>query len=110
MTGTPSPAPTRMGHPEGEAELMAKHTEGPRVIRCKGSWLEMGRQYGEELRADIANASHAIEELALAAGHDRVGLKLASMITSRSLKNFRPDGMSWSGSRRDRLSRSKTYC
>ena len=54
---------------------MAEHTEGPRVIRCKGSWLEMGRQYGEELRADIAHASRAIEELAVAAGHDRMSLK-----------------------------------
>src|SRR5262249_1512192 len=54
---------------------MAEHTEGPRVIRCKGSWPEMGRQYGEELRADIAHASHAIEELAIAAGHDRKSLK-----------------------------------
>ena len=54
---------------------MAEHTEGPRVIRAKGSWLEMGRQYGEELRADIAHAFHAIEELAMAAGHDRAGLK-----------------------------------
>ncbi len=50
-------------------------TEGPRVIRCKGSWLEIGRQYGEELRADIAHASRAIEELAMAAGHDRMSLK-----------------------------------
>src|SRR4029077_10974001 len=32
---------------EGEAEPMAEHTEGPRVIRCKGSWLEIGRQYGK---------------------------------------------------------------
>jgi hypothetical protein len=54
---------------------MAEHTEGPRVIRCKGSWLEIGRQYGEELRADIAHASRAIEELAMAAGHDRMSLK-----------------------------------
>src|SRR5258708_19719215 len=60
---------------EGEAEPMAEHTEGPRVIRCKGSWLEIGRQYGEELRADIAHASRAIEELAMAAGHDRMSLK-----------------------------------
>ena len=54
---------------------MAEHTEGPHVIRCKGSWLEIGRQYGEELRADIAHASRAIEELAIAAGHDRMSLK-----------------------------------
>jgi Acyl-coenzyme A:6-aminopenicillanic acid acyl-transferase len=54
---------------------MTKHTEGPRVIRCKGSWLEIGRQYGEELRAEIAHAAHAIEELAIAAGHDRMSLK-----------------------------------
>lgn len=54
---------------------MAVHTEGPRVIRCKGSWLEMGRQYGEELRAEIAHASRAIEELAIAAGYDRMSLK-----------------------------------
>jgi hypothetical protein len=79
---------------------MAEHTEGPRVIRCKGSWLEIGRQYGEELRADIAQASRAIEELAVAAGHDRMSLKA----------RIPPDGMSWSGSRRDRASRSKTYC
>ena len=30
-------------------------------------WLEIGRQYGEELRAGIAHASRAIEELAMAA-------------------------------------------
>jgi acyl-CoA:6-aminopenicillanic acid acyl transferase len=54
---------------------MAERREGPRVIRCKGSWLEIGRQYGEELRAGIAHASHAIEELAVAAGHDRGSLK-----------------------------------
>jgi len=54
---------------------MAEHTEGPRVIRCKGSWLEIGRQYGEELRAEIAHAARAIEELAIAAGHDRMSLK-----------------------------------
>lgn len=54
---------------------MAEHTEGPRVIRCKGSWLEIGRQYGEELRADIAHASRVIRELAVAAGHDRMSLK-----------------------------------
>jgi hypothetical protein len=35
----------------------------------------MGRQYGEELRADMAHASRAVEELALAAGHDRMSLK-----------------------------------
>jgi len=46
---------------------MAEHAEGPRVIRGKGSWLEIGRQYGEELRADIARAARAIEELAMAA-------------------------------------------
>lgn len=54
---------------------MAEHKEGPRVIRCKGSWLEIGRQYGEELRTEIADASRAIEELAIAAGHDRMSLK-----------------------------------
>ena len=54
---------------------MAEHTEGLRVIRCKGSWLEIGRQYGEELRADIAHASRAIEELTMAAGYDRMSLK-----------------------------------
>jgi hypothetical protein len=54
---------------------MAEHPEGPRVIRCKGSWLEIGRQYGEELRAEIAHASRAIEELAIAAGYDRISLK-----------------------------------
>jgi hypothetical protein len=54
----------RWSHQEGEAEPMTEHTEGPPVIRCKGSWLEIGRQYGEELRADIAHASRAIEELA----------------------------------------------
>jgi len=54
---------------------MAEHTEEPRVIRCKGSWLEIGRQYGEELRAEIAHAFGAIEELAIAAGHDRMSLK-----------------------------------
>jgi hypothetical protein len=54
---------------------MAEQTKGPRVIRCKGSWLEIGRQYGEELRTDIAHASRAIEELAVAAGHDRMSLK-----------------------------------
>src|SRR5580700_3832669 len=54
---------------------MAEHAEGPRVIRGKGSWLEIGRQYGEELRAEIAHASRAIEELAMAAGHDRMSLK-----------------------------------
>ena len=58
---------------------MAEHTEGPRVIRCKGSWLEIGRQYGEELRADIAHASRAIEELAMAAGHDRMSLKATAL-------------------------------
>ena len=46
-----------------------------RCIRCKGSWLEIGRQYGEELRTDVAHASRAIEELAIAAGHDRMSLK-----------------------------------
>jgi hypothetical protein len=54
---------------------MAEHAEGPRVIRGKGSWLEIGRQYGEELRAEIAHASRAIEGLAIAAGHDRMSLK-----------------------------------
>jgi Acyl-coenzyme A:6-aminopenicillanic acid acyl-transferase len=54
---------------------MAEHTEGPRVIRGKGSWLEIGRQYGEELRVEIAHARSAIEELAIAAGYDRVSLK-----------------------------------
>ena len=54
---------------------MAERTEGPRVIHGKGSWLEIGRQYGEELRADIAHASRAIEELAVAAGHDRMSLR-----------------------------------
>jgi hypothetical protein len=54
---------------------MAGHTEGPRVIRGKGSWLEIGQQYGEELRTDIAHASRAIEDLAMAAGHDRLSLK-----------------------------------
>ena len=57
--------------------MAGQGTEGPRVIRCKG-WarvLEIGRQYGEELRADIAHASRAIEELAIAAGHDRMSLK-----------------------------------
>ena len=65
----------RWSHQEGEDEPMAGHAEGPRVIRCKGSWLEIGRQYGEELRADIAHASRAIEELAMAAGHDRMSLR-----------------------------------
>src|SRR5690242_3409990 len=65
----------RRSHQEGEAEPMAEHTEGPRVIRCKGSWLEIGRQYGEELRAEIAHAARALEELAVAAGHDRMSLK-----------------------------------
>lgn len=54
---------------------MAERTEGPRVVRCRGSWLEIGRQYGEELRADIAHAFRAVEELAMAAGHDRVSLR-----------------------------------
>jgi hypothetical protein len=54
---------------------MAERTEGPRVVRCKGSWLEIGRQYGEELRDDIAHAFRAVEELAVAAGHDRRGLR-----------------------------------
>jgi hypothetical protein len=54
---------------------MAEHMEGPRVIRCKGSWLEIGRQYGEELRAEIAHASRAIEELAITAGYGRMSLK-----------------------------------
>jgi hypothetical protein len=49
--------------------------EGPRVIRGKGSWLEIGRQYGEELRTEIAHAFRAIEELAIAAGYDRMRLK-----------------------------------
>jgi len=69
------PASTTMESSGRRTEPMAEHTEGPRVIRCKGSWLEMGRQYGEELRADIAHASRAIEELAIAAGHDRMSLK-----------------------------------
>lgn len=47
----------------------------PRVIRGTGSWLEIGRQYGEELRAGIAQAFGAVEELAVAAGHDRPGLR-----------------------------------
>jgi len=54
---------------------VAGQTGGPRVIRGKGSWLEIGRQYGEELRADIAHASRAVQELAIAAGHDRMGLR-----------------------------------
>jgi hypothetical protein len=60
---------------KGESGNMAERTDGPHVIRCKGSWLEMGRQYGEELRADIAHASCAIEELAMAAGYTRMSLK-----------------------------------
>src|ERR1700733_10228001 len=60
---------------EGEAEPMAEHTGGPRVIRCKGSWLEIGRQYGEEIRGEITLSSHAIEELAISPGHDRTSLK-----------------------------------
>jgi hypothetical protein len=47
----------------------------PRVVRGTGSWLEIGRQYGEELRADIAQAFLAVEELAIAAGHDRLRLR-----------------------------------
>lgn len=54
---------------------MAEHAVAPRVVHCKGSWLEIGRHYGEELRADIAHAFRAIEELAMAAGYDRIGLK-----------------------------------
>src|SRR5260370_28041289 len=73
---------------EGEAEAMAEHAEGPRVIRCKGSWLEIGRQYGEELRADIAHASRAIEELAMAAGHDRMSLKARINDYSHYAKNL----------------------
>jgi hypothetical protein len=53
---------------------MAGQVEGPRVIRGDGSWLEIGRQYGEELRAEIADAARAIEALAVAAGHDRARL------------------------------------
>ena len=56
-------------------EPIAEPTEGPPVVRCQGSWLEMGRQYGEELRAEVADASRAIEELAMAAGYDRAGLR-----------------------------------
>jgi hypothetical protein len=65
----------RWNHLEGEPSPMAEHTKGPRVIRCEGSWLEIGRQYGEELRADIAHAFRAIEKLAMAAGHDRMSLR-----------------------------------
>src|SRR5215471_11045135 len=54
---------------------MAEHPQEPPVISCQGSWLEIGRQYGEELRAGIAHAARAIEELAMAAGHDRMSLQ-----------------------------------
>src|SRR5215472_11026559 len=69
------PASTRMESSGRRTEPMAEHTEEPRVIRCKGSWLEIGRQYGEELRGEIAHAYRAIEELAIAAGHDGISLK-----------------------------------
>src|SRR5215468_1277227 len=100
----------RWSHQEGEAEPMAEHAEGPRVIRCKGSWFEIGRQYGEELRADIAHASRAIEELVMAAGHDRMSLKarINDYIPYAQKLPARWDELV--GSRRDRVSRSKTYC
>jgi hypothetical protein len=36
----------------------------------------------------------------MAAGHDRVSLKARVNACIPTLSNFRPDGMSWSGSRR----------
>src|SRR5262245_51616276 len=47
----------RWSHQEGEAEPMAEHTGRPRVIRCKGSWLEMGRQYGSGFAMGVQSTS-----------------------------------------------------
>ena len=65
----------------GEAENVLRLGQTGRTAIADGEVLlrvhaagvdrgEIGRQYGEELRADIAHASRAIEELAMAAGHE----------------------------------------